>query len=182
MPTALVTDVSCLLTLVASGRADELAEALDLRLVTTNRAIEETASIEQTNRSVLDGLRERQRLEAIDLDSGDEAIEVLVRCAEHLPDQDAAILALARIRGATLASDDSCQRRVASTLFPDLALTSTPALLSEAMTALGLAEPEQRALIVEIHTRSRFLPALNDPLRAWFFERQGTAPADRDDA
>lgn len=181
MPTALVTDASCLLTLVASGRADELAEALDLRLVTTERVFEETASIEQTNRSVLDGLRTQQRLDTIALDDGDETLDVLVRCAEHLPDQDAAILALAQTRGTPLASDDSCQRRVANALFPDLALTSTTALLSEAMTTLGLEEPEQRALIVDIHTRSRFLPALNDPLRDWFFAHQGTAQRDRDD-
>ncbi|RMH19838.1 MAG: hypothetical protein D6696_09695, partial [Acidobacteria bacterium] len=163
MAREIVVDASCLLNLVATGRAVELLEGLDAVLVVPPQVTAEPLYLssddpqERFRRQPID-LREleaagRLRIEPI----ARESLDVLVRCAEHLHDADAAALTLAVTHRLPLATDDGRQRQVARQLFPEVELLTTSEILAQAIEPLALDQAALHAIAAAICRRANYL-------------------------
>ncbi len=177
MSRKLVIDASCLLNLLASGRAAEILEALDCELVgsphlagevrylivgrdETGAAIREPVSLEPLESAGL------LRIEAL----GGPVLASFLRSAEHLKDADAAAVALSVALELPLATDDSRQANVARMLFPSIEIVSTLDLVYSVVSKLKLDDVALRSLARDIRFRASFLPPKKDPHREWFLD------------
>lgn len=164
-----------MLNLLATGRELDLIAALDWTLLITEYNHSETLYLD--SRPGADGLRQRtpasteglvkaNRLIVRSLD--DTWLESFVRAAEYLPDPDASCVALAGTLNVPLFSDDPRVRKVASDIFPAVALVSTLEFLHAASQALALSQDELRELAQSLRWRGNFLPPRVDKHREWY--------------
>lgn len=173
----LVIDASCLLNLLASGKAEEILEVLELELIATPH-LDQEVLYQVTGRDEAGAVtREPVDLEPLEkaglltirpLDPS--ALDHLVECAEHLTDADAAAVAVAAARELPLATDDARQAKVARKLFPAMEVVSTLEILRQAIPKLALDDASLRQLARRIRTRASFLPPRSDPHRRWFLD------------
>ncbi|MCP4662514.1 MAG: hypothetical protein GY856_44520 [bacterium] len=175
MKRSLVTDASCLLNLLASGRVDEILDVLEVELVATPHLRGEVLYLAGPREST--GAVTKERVDLSPLESAgllqirpldEAALEHLVRCSEQLRDAAAAGVALSAALELPLATDDGRQRNVARELYPRLELVSPLELVRPAVERLGLDHAAVHQLARDIRLRASFLPPKRDPHREWF--------------
>lgn len=104
-----------------------------------------------------------------------EEIEWFVRLAARLDDGEAASLALARLRGWTLATDDRLAARLAREL--NVAVVTTPELVWQwAQRAIVSRESAVQA-VRDIQRYARFRPRSGSPRADWWTELLADVPA-----
>lgn len=170
---SLAADACLLINLFATGRVIEVVEALDLRLVTTERARREAGFLQDRDDDgeivkvpIDHGLLEAsRRLQVVELHEADAP--ALVRAAEHLSDVDAHVAALAIGRGLPLGTDDRYMRRVVSMLDDGVEMVGTFALVRAAADVLSWSRGEIAAVLHSLRERACFIPPRDDPDAAW---------------
>lgn len=96
----------------------------------------------------------------------DDEIVRFVALAREIDDGEAATLAVAESRGLAVATDDRKARRILSTLSPQLAVTSTAALVRA--WAVDRIDEDIRTCIKLIERRASFVPTGADPDGDWW--------------
>lgn len=171
-----MTDTCCTLNLLATRRELEIVQALGIRLLHTPRTSTEIISLSTPPDG--DGRRGREPVSTAALQAADllviraldtDAMErALLSTAERLDEADASCVALAGVLGVPLVTDDRRERRVASELFPGIALVSTLDLLHDASLALGWDDDQLAAVAAELRWRGNFAPPRLDPRAPWY--------------
>lgn len=164
-------DACCLLNLAGAGvDAVDVTDALGLALVVVEQVVDEALWIED----VVDGEPVRT---AVNLDgaaftavgrvtlSADE-LALYVRLARELDDGEAATLAVARVRGLAVMTDDRKARRVAQE--QGLAVLGTAQVLRRLSEHLGTSGQGVAEMLERVQRRSRFRPRRDDPEAEWW--------------
>ena len=179
-------DACCLVNLFATGRAEEILEALPHQFAVARYVVEEEIleiGVEEGNEvaaseegrvslhPLLAELVGKGILEKLDVDSPEEEA-ALVRFAAELDDGEAHTCALAIVRGARVATDDRKAIRVFRSAWRSEGRQGEPVLRTSELLfswarGHGLGEPEIGRIVRAIARRASFLPPRNDPL----FER-----------
>jgi predicted nucleic acid-binding protein len=177
MPDAIV-DTCCFINLYATGdlrgflKASEsswhipsavLAESLFIRKLGDEQT-EKREPIE-TEAHIDAGL-----LALVELQAGQET-DLYVQLAGDLDDGEAMALAIAKQRGWTLATDDRKAKRFAANL--DVPVVTTPELIREWAEKERLSSSAVKALLHNIETQARFLPATDSPDYDWWMAHMG---------
>lgn len=177
-----ILDACCLINLFATGRTEEILQALSYRLAVARYVVEEeileiaaegpdpsSASSEGrvSLHPLLAELVEKDVLEQLDLDSEEEQGELL-RFATELDDGEAHTCALALFRGARVATDDSKAIRVLRSACKshgqqeEPVLRTSELLLSWARTQ-NIGAPDLARIVRAIARRAGFFPPKDDP-------------------
>ena len=170
--TILLLDACVALNLAATGRPTDILATLAPRFAMARQAAEETLYIETTTAGMAtqEVVNPRQwvaagLLQILELESA-ETLQFVTLAAE-IDDGEAATLAIARVRGLELATDDRKARRVAQRLnLPEPIRTSR--LLHDYCSAANLPEIEIAEILQATEQRARFRPPTNDPLHPWW--------------
>ena len=110
----------------------------------------------------------------VEVGDTDEA-ELYVRLAGDLDDGEAMALAIARLRGWTLATDDRKAKRFADDL--DVPVVTTPELMQRWAKASKIRPAKLRTLLSNIQHCARFVPAEDAPGYDWWTDAIGEAPS-----
>lgn len=171
----LVVDTSSLINLLATACEVEIATTLDWKLAISGDTRRETIFLSGPPDE--DGRRPRVPADLTALigsgrltvhERGDEWADAFVRCAEHLPDADAAAVALAHHLGVALATDDSKEARIAALLFTGIEIVSTLDWLREAASVLAWNDKRLSGVVRSLRWRANFLPPRNHPHSGWY--------------
>ena len=157
----LVIDASCLLSLLATGRAVDIVGALGVRLLVTPHVAREPLFLwsppnEEGERSKVavstEALRAAGHIVTRPLDT-DALVDAFVAAAARINDADASCIALAGVLRCPLITDDRKVRRVATEMFPGIELVSTLDLTHEASRRLGWSEQGLARIAVDLGWR-----------------------------
>jgi predicted nucleic acid-binding protein len=172
-----IVDSCCVINLYAAGNLFTLLPPLGLRLHVPKEVIGESLFIRQPD--TLDAEKLVQRpvdlapvigaglLHRCDLD-GEEELGLFVQLATTLDDGEAACLAIAKVRGWTLATDDRKARREAGEL--GVPVVTTPELVKAWADATGADAGMLAKLLRDIQTYARFTPHKTMPLHSWWVD------------
>ncbi|HEU4412649.1 MAG TPA: hypothetical protein VFS43_45820 [Polyangiaceae bacterium] len=133
--------------------------------------------VRQKKRASTAPLRDAGRLTVRPLDTG-ALVDAFVACSARLRDADASCVALAGVLGLPLLTDDAKERKVALAEFPKIELVSTLELIRDAISAMGLPEPEVLRIAHDLRWRGNFAPPKREPLATWYLDllRRGGVP------
>lgn len=182
-------DACCLINLFATGRAEEVLEALPYRFAVARYVLEEEvleisaeggkerSPAEQGRvylHPLLAELVERGILDRLDVDTEEEEAQ-LVRFAAELDDGEAHTCALALVRGACVATDDRKAIRVVRSAWRSRGHKMEPVirtsdLLLSWARARGIGEAELSRIVRAIARRASFFPPKDDPHCARWME------------
>lgn len=98
--------------------------------------------------------------------TGAEEVELFVRLASALDDGEASCLAVAKIRGWALATDDRKARRMAGEL--GVPTISTAELMKRWADRTGIGADEVATALRNIQTYANYLPRPGSPLYSWW--------------
>jgi predicted nucleic acid-binding protein len=168
---------SCCVILYAAGNLLTLIPPLGLRLHVPEKVLEESLFIRQLDPADATKLVQRAAdlapvieaglLHRCDLE-GEEELNLFVQLAMTLDDGEAACLAVAKVRGWTLATDDRKGRREAGSL--GVPVITTPELVKAWADATNAAEGEVARLLRNIQDYARFTPHKTMPLHSWWMD------------
>lgn len=97
--------------------------------------------------------------------------QLYVQFAADLDDGEAMSLAICRVRGCALATDDRKARRIAGRLaLPAVQLLSTSQILHHWATRTARSAEEVKRVLSAIELRARFIPPNDDQLREWWIQ------------
>jgi hypothetical protein len=94
--------------------------------------------------------------------------QAFVAFALHIPDRQAALLALAEQSDAALALDDKCTRRVLHRLAPHQPVISTLTCLYTWQVSAEIPDVDMRSIVRDVAQRAQFTPPDDDPLCGWW--------------
>jgi predicted nucleic acid-binding protein len=181
MPDAII-DACCFINVYATGDlrgfltaspwewhipSAALAESLFIR-VTSEKDDNELEPIEAQP------LIDESLITPVDISDAEEA-ELYVRLAADLDDGEAMALAIAKVRGWTLATDDRKAKRFASNL--NAPVVTTPELMQWWAKVSRMRPATLRALLTNIQSGARFAPAEDAPGYDWWTAAIGDAPS-----
>ena len=98
----------------------------------------------------------------------DEEIDWYVRLAQELDDGEAQALAIAKVRGFVLLTDDAKAARIAKTLELSVETTSTATVLREWLSVDASHRARIHEVVRRITVLARFRPARGDPAFEWW--------------
>lgn len=171
----LVVDTSSLINLLATECEVEIVTALDWKLAISGDTRRETLFL--SGPPDQDGRRPKTPVDFSPLlgsgrltvhERTDEWADAFVQCAEHLPDADAAAVALAHHLGVTLLTDDSKEARVATLLFTGIEIMSTLDWLRESAAVLGWNQARLGEIARNLRWRANYLPPRQHPDAGWY--------------
>ncbi len=171
-----VADACCTLNLLATGREQEILEALGMTIIVPERVRAEirflwTAPDENNVRHRvpvdIESLLTSGLFEIMQL-ANDQYVDAFVEAAALITDSDASCIALAGVSGSPLISDDGKERRIARSLFPNIRLISTLELLNNASTALSWDQNTLVEVATSLRWRGNFAAPRKDPLAQWY--------------
>ena len=110
----------------------------------------------------------------VEVGGADEA-ELYVRLAGDLDDGEAMALAIAKLRGWTLATDDRKAKRFAGNL--RVPVVTTPELMQRWAKASKIRPAKLKTLLSNIQNNARFAPAEDAPGYDWWTDAIGDAPS-----
>ena len=175
-------DACCLINLFATGRTEEILQALSYRFAVARYVVEEEVleiDVEESDPTSASGegrvslhpllaeLVEKGILEQLDVDSEEELGELL-RFAAELDDGEAHTCALALVRGARVATDDRKAIRVLRSAWKshgqqkEPVLRTSELLFSWARTQ-GIGAPDLARHVRAIARRASYFPPKDDP-------------------
>ncbi len=173
-----IADACALIDLAATGREQQLLEAIEAQLTVTDLAYAEVVYLDgppdeetgEPTRELIDlaPLLSDGQLEVRGLGPAEEAL--FVRAAERLFDADASCVALAGTMGRPLVTDDAKLRNVARALVPEVQLVGSITLIRTAIASAGLDEAAAATIVRRLRDKARFLPPRHAPTedREWF--------------
>lgn len=182
----IVIDACCAVNLLATGREVEIADALDIAFLISDRAHAEIHCLHSPPDE--EGVRHRKPASLAKLsDAGrlvvrgidGELVDAFVACTARLRDADASCVTLAGVLRLPLLTDDAKERKVALTEFPRLELISTLELIRDAICAMGLPELEIMQIARNLRWLGNFAPPKRDALATWYLDllhRAGVPP------
>ncbi|MCH7919913.1 MAG: hypothetical protein IH892_12435 [Planctomycetes bacterium] len=176
---ATVIDSCCLINLYASQHLSEIVTASIDQAMIPKEVLDESLYVKQQCADTLDELI----LVEVDIapliaggvlqvtaPSGTAELESFIRLAGIIDDGEAACLAIASNRDATLATDDRRAIRVASDL--GVPVSTTPKLIAEWMNRTSPKRHLVTDVIRCIEQYGRFRPHPNSPDRGWWEEHR----------
>jgi predicted nucleic acid-binding protein len=172
-----IVDSCCVINLYAAGNLLVLLPPLGLRLHVPEKVLEESLYVRQPDPADATKLVQRQvdlapiigagLLHPCDLKGKDE-LSLFVQLAATLDDGEAACLAIAKVRGWTLATDDRKGRREAGGL--GVPIVTTPELVKAWADATKADETAVAKLLQDIQDHARFAPHKTMPLHSWWVD------------
>ena len=174
-----VIDSCCLINLYASQRLGEIVKASIDQAMIPNEVLEESLYVrqpcEETPEEMIPVRVDIGPLIAggvlqVTAPSGTAELESFIRLAGIIDDGEAACLAIASNRDATLATDDRRAIRVASDL--GVPISTTPNLIAEWMNRTSPKRHLVTDVIRCIEQYGRFRPHPNSPDRGWWEEHR----------
>lgn len=171
-----VLDACCLINLAATGKLEGVIRELPWPAVVTTVVLAEALHVYgpmpaepgvPRSREPLDvrGLVVRGVVTEMSLQT-DAEYAAFVRYAADVDDGEAAGLALAKLHGLTLATDDRKARRIAAA--GGIRLLGTPELVRAWAEAVGLKADAIGPILERVRDRARFVPAQNLPESDWW--------------
>jgi predicted nucleic acid-binding protein len=170
-----IVDSCCVINLYAAGNLLTLLPPLGLRLHVPEKVLEESLFVRQSDPA--DATKQVQR--AVDLTpviaagllhrcdlEGEEELNLFVQLAMTLDDGEAACLAIAKVRGWKLATDDRKGRREAMGL--GVAVVTTPELAKAWAAATRADNTAIAVLLRNIQEYAHFIPHKTMPLHSWW--------------
>ncbi len=181
MPDAIV-DACCFINLYATGDLRGFLTELAWAWHIPSAALAESLYIRATSDK---GDDKREAIEPqpyinenlitlVNVGDTDEA-ELYVRLAADLDDGEAMALAIARLRGWTLATDDRKAKRFAGNL--GVPVVTTPELMERWAKASRMHPAKLKTLLSNIQSGARFAPADDAPEFDWWMAAIGEAPS-----
>lgn len=181
MPDAIV-DACCFINLYATGDLRGFLTELAWEWHLPSAALAESLYIRVT---VDEGDDKRAPIQAqpyideklitlVDVGNADEA-ELYVRLAGDLDDGEAMALAIAKLRGWTLATDDRKAKRFAGNL--GVPVVTTPELMERWAKASKMRPAKLKTLLNNIQSGARFAPAEDAQGYEWWTAAIGEAPS-----
>lgn len=174
MANPLVLDACVLLNLIASDRASGILLAQDRRILVGERAAKESFYLRSADDPLerlpvdLSTLFDATILEAVSIEGEDET-GLFIDLAAELDDGEAELLAVALIRGYTVATDDRKARRVLSSHSTgEVDLLSTPEIVHGWVERCSVDNDEARTTLENIRRRASYCPPSTDPCSAWW--------------
>jgi hypothetical protein len=161
-----------MLNLLATGREQDILNALDLKLLDTEFTSKESLCFwtppddeGQRHQEPVSTHHLRQAGLLIETPFDTDALAAaFVACVDHIDDADASSIALAGVLKLPLVTDDRKERRIAAMLFTELVLVSTLDLLQEG--SASWTENEQVDVTVALRWRGNVAPPRRDPMPA----------------
>lgn len=172
MASILLNDASVLLNLVATGRIETIAAAIDKQFAICTSVRDEVKRLRdpETGEMILVDISRLFRSKALlllELD-GEREEELYVEQAAVVDDGEAMSLAIASARSLELAIDDRRARRIAGERFPDLRLWSTPELLKLWAERTRCSETTLCEAILRIEAAARYFPPRTHTMASWW--------------
>lgn len=99
----------------------------------------------------------------------EQEFELFVQLAQQLDDGEASVLAIAKIRGWIVATDDRKARRIAAEL--GISLISTSEMIHTWTASEGMSDQLIGEILRNIQQFGRFVPRRSDPLYGWWTQR-----------
>jgi hypothetical protein len=172
-----VIDSCCVINLYAAADLHTVVPPLAHRFHVPAQVLDETQYIRQPDPADPGNLVRRKveltpaldagLLHRCDLD-GPEELGLFVQFAATLDDGEAACLAIAKVRGWTLATDDRKGRREAAGL--GVPVVTTPELLKTWADATQADAAAVAGLLRNVQEFARFVPHHTMPLHAWWIK------------
>src|SRR5262245_47000543 len=172
-----IVDSCCVINLYAAGNLLALLPPLGLRLHLPEKVLGESLYVRQPDPADATRLVQRKveldpvigagLLHRCDLE-GEEELDLFVQLATTLDDGEAACLAIARVRGWTLATDDRKGRREAGNL--GVPVVTTPELVKAWADATKADDSAVAELLRNIQNYARFTPHKTMPLHSWWVD------------
>lgn len=172
-----IVDSCCVINLYAAGNLLTLLPELGLQFYVPEKVLEESLFVRQPD--PVDATKQVQR--AVDLGpaigaglvhrcdlEGEAELNLFVRLATTLDDGEAACLAIAKVRGWKLATDDRKGRREAIGI--GVSVVTTPELMKAWADATGVDENAVATILRNIQDYARFTPHKTMPLHAWWVD------------
>lgn len=172
-----IVDSCCVINLYATGNILTIIPPLRLRLHVPKKVLEESLYVRQPDSAdagklvqqtvdltpaILAGLLHRCDLE------GEEELNLFVELALKLDDGEAECLAIAKVRGWTLATDDRKGWREASAL--GVQVITTPELVKRWADATKADAEAVAKVVQDIQEYARFVPHKSMPLYSWWVD------------
>lgn len=175
-----IIDACCLINLYATGTEDSMFQACGELWVPTevqNEALrirrfdedDPTRLVSQDidlSDAIAAGLIQMCQLE------GQDELDAFVRFAMELDDGEASCLAIAKLRGWTVATDDRKARRIASE--NGIELISTLELIQRWVDTMSPTEETVANVLKKIELFAKFRPRRSDPLHSWWTDLTDT--------
>jgi predicted nucleic acid-binding protein len=175
-----IVDSCCVINLYAAGDLLTLLPPLGRRLHVPEKVLEESLYVRQPDPADATKLVQRAvdlapvigagLLHRCDL-QGQAELNLFVQLAVTLDDGEAACLAIAKVRGWTLATDDRKGRREAMGL--GVPVVTTPELVKAWADATKAADAAVAKLLRNIQDYARFAPHRTMPLHSWWVDAIG---------
>jgi len=172
-----IVDSCCIINLYAAGNLLSLLPPLGVRLHIPEKVLEESLYVRQADPADAGKLVQRAvdlapalqagLLHRCDLE-GAEELTLFVELATTLDDGEAACLAIAKVRGWALATDDRKARREAGAL--GVLVVTTPELVKAWADATKTDEAAVAKLLRDIQNYARFTPHKTMPLHSWWVD------------
>lgn len=172
-----IVDSCCVINLYAAGNLLTLLPPLGLRLHVPEIVLRESLYVRQPDSADASKLVQRAvdlapvlgagLLHRCDLEGEDE-LNLFVQLATTLDDGEAACLAIAKVRGWTLATDDRKGRREAGSL--GVPVVTTPELVKAWADATKADDAAVAKLLRDIQDYARFAPHKTLPLHSWWVD------------
>ena len=171
-----ITDACCLINIYAAGDLLPLLTGLGCDVFISAKVLEETSYSlrwDEEGELVREPIDLTPAIEAgllktCDVEGGEETA-LFVQLATSVDDGEATCLAIAKVRGWTVATDDRKAIRLAGDL--SVGTISTPGLIRRWAERTKASDAEIAVVLQKIQTFSRFIPRRTDPLHAWWNER-----------
>jgi predicted nucleic acid-binding protein len=171
-----IVDACCVINLYAAGNLlGVLPTTLGMRLHVPEKVLEESLYVRQPDPADAAKLTQRAvdlapligagLLHRCDLE-GEEELNLFVQLATILDDGEAACLAIAKVRGWSLATDDRKGRREA--LGVAVPVVTTPELVKRWADATNADATAVAQLLRDTQTYARFTPHKAMPLHSWW--------------
>ena len=169
-----IIDACCLINLYATGTEDSILqacggfwvpahvqnEALRIRRFDEDDPTRLVPQDIDLGDAISAGLIQTCQLE------GQDEVDAFVRFAMELDDGEASCLAIAMLRGWTVATDDRKARRIASK--NGIALIGTPELIQRWVDATSPSQATVSDVLKKIELFAKFRPRRSDPLHGWW--------------
>ncbi len=172
-----IVDSCCIINLYAAGDLLSLLPPLGVRLHVPEKVLEESLYVRQADPADAGKVVQQAVALAPSFQAGllhrcdlasEEELTLFVDLATTLDDGEAACLAIAKVRGWTLATDDRKARREAGAL--GVSVVTTPELVKAWADATKADEAAVAKLLRDIQVYARFTPHKTMPLHAWWVD------------
>jgi predicted nucleic acid-binding protein len=177
-----IVDSCCVINLYAAGNLLTLLPPLGLRLHVPEKVLEESLYVRQPDPADAAKLMQKAvdlapvigagLLHRCDLEGEDE-LNLFVQLATTLDDGEAACLAIAKVRGWTLATDDRKGRREAGKL--GVPVLTTAEIVKNWGDATDAEVEAVAAVLQNIERFARFVPHRTMPLHEWWVQTSAQA-------